>query len=121
MHISHFFLHCNQTNVLFTVASLTVSKSNSAPGNIPGSPLSMLPSPRVSTSQKLRRLGSIHLNLNQVVKATRNFSPSMVIGEGGFGTVYRAQLEGRLVVAIKRAKKVFNDILFVSETALSFL
>lgn len=114
MHISHFFLHCNQTNVLFTVASLTVSKSNSAPGNIPGSPLSMLPSPRVSTSQKLRRLGSIHLNLNQVVKATRNFSPSMVIGEGGFGTLYKAELEDGQLVAIKRANKVYNDLLMFS-------
>ncbi|CAL5431081.1 unnamed protein product [Camellia sinensis] len=50
-------------------------------------------------------LGSIYLNLSQVARATQNFSPSMKIGEGGFGTVYRALLPGGQVVAIKRAKK----------------
>ncbi|TYI71336.1 hypothetical protein E1A91_D08G287500v1 [Gossypium mustelinum] len=49
--------------------------------------------------------GSVHLNLAQVTRATRNFSPALQIGEGGFGTVYRAQLDSGQVVAIKRAKK----------------
>ncbi|THF99484.1 hypothetical protein TEA_016356 [Camellia sinensis var. sinensis] len=40
-----------------------------------------------------------------VAKATQNFSPSMKIGEGGFGTVYKALLPSGQVVAIKRAKK----------------
>lgn len=65
------------------------------------------PSPsRFSISPKLSRLESIHLNLNEVVKATHNFSNKLQIGEGGFGTVYKAQLEGGQVVAVKRAKRV---------------
>lgn len=67
---------------------------------VPQSPrFSMSPSPR------LNRLGSLHLNFNQVTKATNNFSPSLRIGKGGFGTVYRASLDEGQVVAIKRAKR----------------
>jgi len=36
---------------------------------------------------------------------TRNFSPSLKIGQGGFGTVYKGQLDNGQVVAIKRARK----------------
>ncbi|XP_071726803.1 calmodulin-binding receptor-like cytoplasmic kinase 3 [Rutidosis leptorrhynchoides] len=49
--------------------------------------------------------GSVHLTMNQVVRATHNFAPSLRIGEGGFGTVYKAQLPDGQVVAIKRLKK----------------
>ncbi|PKI70396.1 hypothetical protein CRG98_009210 [Punica granatum] len=104
-----------------SVDSLPVSELTSAPEKIPGSPFRVPPSPRISFSPKLNRLGSIHLNLNQVVKATRNFSPSMVIGEGGFGMVYKAQLEDGQVVAIKRAKKEYFESLrteFSSEVDL---
>ena len=80
---------------------------NSVHEKIPGSPLRVPPSPsRFSMSPKLDRLGSIHLNMSQVIRATHNFSPSMMLGEGGFGTVYKAQLLDGQVVAIKRAKKV---------------
>lgn len=44
--------------------------------------------------------------MHQVVRATQNFSESLKIGEGGFGTVYKAKLPDGVVVAIKRAKKV---------------
>ncbi|XP_041003221.1 calmodulin-binding receptor-like cytoplasmic kinase 3 [Juglans microcarpa x Juglans regia] len=81
---------------------------------IPASPrrVPVSPSPsKFSLSPKLTRLGSLHLTLSQVTKATGNFSPSLQIGEGGFGTVYRAQLEDGQVVAIKRAKKeVFESL-----------
>ncbi|KAB2071930.1 hypothetical protein ES319_A08G256600v1 [Gossypium barbadense] len=64
------------------------------------------PNPSVfSVSPNLNRTGSVHLNLAQVTRATRNFSPALQIGEGGFGTVYRAQLDSGQVVAVKRAKK----------------
>ncbi|CAA3008896.1 calmodulin-binding receptor-like cytoplasmic kinase 1 [Olea europaea subsp. europaea] len=46
----------------------------------------------------------IKLSLEGIYKATRNFSPANKIGEGGFGTVYKAQLENGLTVAVKRAK-----------------
>ncbi|XP_038711454.1 calmodulin-binding receptor-like cytoplasmic kinase 3 isoform X2 [Tripterygium wilfordii] len=76
------------------------------PEKIPGSPLRVPPSPsRFSMSPKLSRLGSVHLNLSQVARATRNFSPSQRIGEGGFGTVYKARLDDGNIVAVKRAKK----------------
>ncbi|XP_048227797.1 calmodulin-binding receptor-like cytoplasmic kinase 3 isoform X2 [Ricinus communis] len=81
------------------------SFDNSVSEKVPPSPLRVPPSPKFSMSPKLSRVGSIHLNLNQVARATQNFSRSLQIGEGGFGTVYRAQLEDGQVVAIKRAKK----------------
>ncbi|PQQ08617.1 calmodulin-binding receptor-like cytoplasmic kinase 3 [Prunus yedoensis var. nudiflora] len=40
-----------------------------------------------------------------IAKATRNFSQSQQVGEGGFGTVYKARLDDGQVVSIKRAKK----------------
>ncbi|KAG5226056.1 kinase family protein [Salix suchowensis] len=66
---------------------------------VPPSPSRFSPSPRLS------RLGSAHLNLNEIVRATHNFSPSLQIGEGGFGIVYKARLDNNQMVAIKRAKK----------------
>ncbi|XVF34578.1 hypothetical protein REPUB_Repub18cG0070600 [Reevesia pubescens] len=78
----------------------------SPPEKVPPSPLRVPPSPsRFSMSPQLSRIGSVHLNMTQVARATRNFSSSLQIGEGGFGTVYKAQLDSGQVVAIKRAKK----------------
>ncbi|XWS17096.1 hypothetical protein CRYUN_Cryun33cG0038600 [Craigia yunnanensis] len=89
---------------------------------IPASPLRVPPSPsRFSMSPKLSRIGSLHLSMTQVARATHNFSPSLQIGEGGFGTVYKAQLDSGQVVAIKRAKKEHFDNLrteFSSEVEL---
>ena len=80
---------------------------HSPPEKIPANPLRIPPSPsRFSMSPKLSRIGSLHLNMTQVARATRNFSSALQIGEGGFGTVYKAQLDSGQVVAIKRAKKV---------------
>lgn len=83
--------------------------ANPTPEKIPASPhrMPVPPSPsRFSISPKLSGIGSLHLTLNQLLKATSNFSQSLRIGEGGFGTVYKAQLENGHMVAIKRAKKV---------------
>lgn len=64
------------------------------------------PSPsRFAMSPKLDRFGSVHLNFSQIAKATHSFSSSFKIGEGGFGTVYKAQLPAGLWIAVKRAKK----------------
>ncbi|KAM7264242.1 hypothetical protein ACFE04_001925 [Oxalis oulophora] len=77
-----------------------------SPLRVPASPLRIPPSPsRFSMSPQLTRLGSVHLTVQQAAKATQNFSPSLQIGEGGFGTVYKARLENGQVVAIKRGKK----------------
>lgn len=107
---------------LNSMDSVSSSEVNPATEKIPASPHRVPPSPsRFSVSPKLSRIGSIHLNLSQVAKATRNFSPSLQIGEGGFGTVYKAQLEDGQVVAIKRAKKELFENLqteFSSEVEL---
>ncbi|KAK8501324.1 hypothetical protein V6N11_057409 [Hibiscus sabdariffa] len=71
---------------------------------IPTTPLRPNPS-LFPASPKLRRIGSVHLNMTEVARATCNFSPELRIGEGGFGTVYKALLDSGQVVAIKRAKK----------------
>lgn len=64
------------------------------------------PSPsRYAMSPKLDRFGSVNLNFSQISKATHNFSSSFKIGEGGFGTVYKAQLPAGQWIAVKRAKK----------------
>lgn len=88
----------------------------------PGSPMRVPPSPsRFAMSPKLTRFGSVHLNFDQVAKATQNFSTSMRIGEGGLGTIYKAQLPDGRIVAIKRAKKEYFESLkneFDSEVEL---
>ncbi|XP_058115643.1 calmodulin-binding receptor-like cytoplasmic kinase 3 isoform X3 [Magnolia sinica] len=108
-----------EPNSMDSVSSVEVS---SVSERVPPSPLRVPPSPsRFSSSPQLNRVGSIHLNMSQINKATRNFSPALKIGEGGFGTVYRAQLQDGQVVAIKRAKKEHFDSLrteFSSEIEL---
>lgn len=48
--------------------------------------------------------------MEDIIKATGNFSASNVIGEGAFGTVYKGKLRDGSLVAIKRAKKnIFNQ------------
>ena len=84
---------------------------NPAPEKVPASPLRVPPSPRYSPSPRFKRLGSVHLNMSQVARATQDFSPALRIGEGGFGTVYKAQLENGHVVAIKRSKKASTKFL----------
>lgn len=44
-----------------------------------------------------------------VSKATEKFSAANIIGEGGFGTVYRGKLKDGSLIAIKRAKKDNSD------------
>ncbi|KAK1300107.1 Calmodulin-binding receptor-like cytoplasmic kinase 3 [Acorus calamus] len=69
-----------------------------SPQRVPPSPSRVPPSPsRFSLSPQLNRVGSMHLSVNQIMK-----------GEGGFGAVYKAELPGGQVVAVKRAKKLVN-------------
>ncbi|KAF6157705.1 hypothetical protein GIB67_037278 [Kingdonia uniflora] len=53
--------------------------------------------------------GHVKFTLAEIHKATKNFSPSFKIGQGGFGTVYKGKLQDGTVVAIKRAKKNLYD------------
>lgn len=93
--------------IFLAVDSTSSLEINSVSEKVPASPMRVPPSPsRFSMSPKLTRIGSVHLNMNQAARATQNFSPALRLGEGGFGTVYRAQLPDGQIVAIKRAKKV---------------
>lgn len=42
------------------------------------------------------------IDYKQIEKSTNNFHESNILGEGGFGCVYKAQLEDNLVVAVKK-------------------
>lgn len=59
-----------------------------------------------NNSTHTKEAGSIKFNMEDIYKATKNFSPSLKIGQGGFGIVYKGCLTDGTVVAIKRAKKV---------------
>ncbi|XP_051127948.1 calmodulin-binding receptor-like cytoplasmic kinase 3 [Andrographis paniculata] len=115
-----------EPNSMDSITSLEMNppfeKYPGSPLRAPPSPLRVPPSPsRFSMSPKLNRLGSVHLNMNQVARATHNFSSSLLIGEGGFGTVYKAELPNGQVVAIKRARREHFEALrteFRSEVEL---
>ncbi|CAI9301250.1 unnamed protein product [Lactuca saligna] len=49
--------------------------------------------------------GTAELSFEDISKATGNFSASNIIGQGGFGIVYKATLKNGSIVAVKRAKK----------------
>ncbi|OAY69636.1 calmodulin-binding receptor-like cytoplasmic kinase 3 [Ananas comosus] len=86
--------------------SMDSSELRSSSDRIPGTPLRVPPSPsRFSLSQQPTAIGPLHLSINQIIKITHNFSPAKVIGDGGFGTVYKADLPDGRPIAIKRAKK----------------
>eukprot|EP00250_Pteridium_aquilinum_P010058 c19125_g1_i1 orf=308-1588(+) len=53
--------------------------------------------------------GVVTFTITELIKATSNFSPSLKIGQGGFGTVYKGKLKDGRFVAIKRAKKNNTD------------
>ncbi|GLT67674.1 hypothetical protein SLA2020_399650 [Shorea laevis] len=42
----------------------------------------------------------------ELIKATNNYDPSQFLGEGGFGSVYKAVLADNIEVAVKKAKEV---------------
>ncbi|KAH6834175.1 Protein kinase family protein [Perilla frutescens var. hirtella] len=60
---------------------------------------------------------------SELHKATNAFHSSMIVGQGGFGTVYRGELPDKSIVAIKKSKKVdpnqteqfINEVLVLSQ------
>lgn len=57
------------------------------------------------------------LSFQDIYKATGNFSASNIIGDGGFGTVYKGTLKNGSILAIKRAKRV--TVLFYKTITVS--
>ncbi|XP_078148394.1 calmodulin-binding receptor-like cytoplasmic kinase 2 isoform X1 [Carex rostrata] len=43
--------------------------------------------------------------MEEIWRATKNFSPGLKIGQGGFGTVFKGTLDDGTLVAVKRAKR----------------
>ncbi|ONK62106.1 uncharacterized protein A4U43_C07F420 [Asparagus officinalis] len=49
--------------------------------------------------------GTRDFSIADISRATRNYSTENIIGQGGFGTVYKGKLKDGTLVAVKRAKK----------------
>lgn len=56
--------------------------------------------------------GTTAFTMAEVNRATGNFSAGNIIGQGGFGTVYRGRLRDGSLIAVKRAKKV-SELVFL--------
>ena len=93
--------------LIFSVESVSSYEVSMSSEKVPPTPHRIPPSPsRFAPSPQVARVGSVNLSIQQILRATQNFSPSFKLGEGGFGRVYRAVLPDGTVVAVKRAKKV---------------
>jgi len=93
--------------LIFSVESVSSYEVSMSSEKVPPTPHRIPPSPsRFAPSPQVARVGSVNLSIQQILRATQNFSPSFKLGEGGFGMVYRAVLPNGTVVAVKRAKKV---------------
>ncbi|PUZ78302.1 hypothetical protein GQ55_1G442200 [Panicum hallii var. hallii] len=61
-------------------------------------------------------------SMEEILRATTNFSPALKIGQGGFGAVYKGVLPDGTVVAVKRAKMRMQnphvDVEFRSEVKI---
>ncbi|KAJ4979905.1 hypothetical protein NE237_010685 [Protea cynaroides] len=62
-----------------------------------------------SSSNSTNTKNGVLFSIEEIYKATENFSPANKIGDGGFGTVYKGKLRDGTVVAIKRAQKNMYD------------
>ncbi|KAF7153518.1 hypothetical protein RHSIM_Rhsim01G0234600 [Rhododendron simsii] len=63
----------------------------------------------VSFDSTRSQAGTVIYSLEEISKATGNFSPKNILGEGSFGTVYKGKLKDGSFVAVKRAKKEMRE------------
>ncbi|XP_054787594.1 brassinosteroid LRR receptor kinase BRL1-like isoform X2 [Prosopis cineraria] len=61
---------------------------------------SLLPPSGLPSTWSFRR--DVQISVEEIEKATSNFSPDLIIGRGSFGVVYKARLSSGIVVAIKK-------------------
>jgi hypothetical protein len=100
---------------VFLVESIHSFEVSTSSEKVPPTPHRIPPSPsRFAPSPQIARVGSVNLTIQQILRATQNFSSSFKLGEGGFGMVYRAVLPDGQVVAVKRAKKVGHLMFLVT-------
>ncbi|XP_074567335.1 calmodulin-binding receptor-like cytoplasmic kinase 2 [Curcuma longa] len=64
---------------------------------------------RGSDSPWRKETGMTKFTMEEILKATKNFSPTLKIGQGGFGIVYQGTLDDGTPIAVKRAKKTVYD------------
>ncbi|XP_050285033.1 calmodulin-binding receptor-like cytoplasmic kinase 2 [Quercus robur] len=62
-----------------------------------------------NNSIHVQKPGGVKFNIKETLEATRNFSLSFEIGQGGFGKVFKGRLKDGTLVAVKRSKKSVYD------------
>lgn len=78
-------------------------------GSSSKNPLGFKYSNDCSLDSTTSQAGTVAYSFEEIVKATGNFSTENKLGEGGFGTVYKAKLKDGSFVAVKRTKKEIGE------------
>ncbi|XP_015886505.3 phytosulfokine receptor 2 [Ziziphus jujuba] len=98
-----FFVFTVLLAIVFLVCKSRKSKSRSS-GRTTRS--RAIPNPPLLTSVAVDESASfdpsLRVSMNEIIEATKSFSPDLIVGDGSFGFVYKAQLPNGPLVAIKK-------------------